>query len=217
MGNISLYFFSFLSISLLIIKNFLKIIFPVVLSIIILVIINVIINYDKYGRSVFRIFRKKSNPDYYDNLIFSTINHVKGNRKTIQLKNLFSDYLIIDEKGIFLLLLINESGVLSGDLESKYLNLKTSAKIMEIKNPYILVNEDLKKIYDKTGLKKIKPLIITKNDCIINLNTKDDIQFVKMEKLYEILSMQIGKLNHPKLDINHIYQLFKSTNYVKQE
>lgn len=205
----------FFSLTLYIFKKFLGYTLPIIIFVIILILTKIIFNYRRFGGSLFSIFKQKTRGNYHDDLIMSTIDNVKGIRKTIHLKNLFSNYLIIDEKGLFLLYYYNDNGILRGNINNEYLEIKTLETINKVKNPFFLIKEDLTKIKQKIITKKIVPLIITNTDCIMAVEGYTDIDFVKIDRLYEMLSLQIGKINKKQIDISETYQLFKSANYIK--
>ena len=82
----------------------------ILLIFLIIMIIKIIIEYKKYGKRIFQTFKKKDIPKAYDDILYISLNKIKGYKKIIKPTKLKSDYILIYSNGIVLFKLFSEQG-----------------------------------------------------------------------------------------------------------
>ena len=161
----------------LLIKYTLSILIPILILIVILVIIKTLFEYFKYGKKIFSAFEKKDIPKAYDDILFITLDKIKGNKKIIKPNKLKSDYIFIYSKGIVLLKLFNEQGAFK--YEDGYLYYDADKRIV---SPSICFNDDIEKIKNIIPDIPIKSYMVTPEKTYI-----DGINYVSISKIIYVL------------------------------
>lgn len=185
-----------------------KLLIPIILLIVVWVLFKILYNYFKYGKVEFDVFRKKEVTKTSD-LVINMLNNIEGKRKIYFLKNFYSDLIIIDKTGLYLLKIIKYNGYLIGDVKDKKLLNKINLKEEEeIDNPLILLEKD-KELLDSNLI--IKTILVTSNTVNIQITNLGYYKIVKLKDFYFTFSNLFkGKNIYNELEIKNIYNQIKA-------
>lgn len=189
-------------------KQTIKLLIPIILIIIIWIVFKIVYNYFKYGKVEFDVFRKKEVTKTSD-LVINMLNNIEGKRIVYFLKNMYSDLVIIDKSGIYLLKIVKYNGYLIGDINSKKLLNKINLKEeVEVDNPLILLDKD-KELLDSKLV--IKTILVTSNTVNIKIEDLKENKIVKLKDFYFTFSALFkDKEVYNDLEIKKIYNQIKA-------
>lgn len=172
--------------------------FLLLITVILIYIVIKEIKNRKYSRNPFRNIKEKTEIDY----VVMVINELKIYKKTI-IKN--DEILLISQKGIFFLKVLNYKDRVSGNLDSKYFDLELGIKKYKIRNKIINYEKEYIE-YKKLIEKEIKKYIVIRNDNNLIIKDLKDIKIVNLKKLY----YELDKYNivYTKKQVDTIYNNF---------
>ena len=183
-----------------------KIFLPIVIFVMIITTINILYKYSKYKSKLFPNFKKAQNPNYQRDIIVNSIEEISGYRKVIKLINYYSDLLIIDETGLYLVLYYNQAGTLKGFMNNKKLTLKRSEySYMDISNPFKMILEDEKKLTKKFGINITKKYIIFNNNCNVQVQGIKDIETVFLRNFNLALKKELNSNDIKRVKVDECY------------
>lgn len=166
-------------------------ILPLFLICLLLAGITTLYQYIKYGNRAFNVFKRKDISMNRDQLLFLSLDRIKGYKKIIKLPYLTSNYILIDKSGISLFELFLEKGIITGNEIDNELVLKQNKKdYKKTYNPFIPINNDeetLKNILPNININKY---IVTLDECLINVDS--NVKVIKYNRmLYNLKENQI--------------------------
>ncbi|MDD2180905.1 MAG: hypothetical protein PHW32_00890 [Bacilli bacterium] len=189
-----------------VITNIFKSLTPIFAIIMVITIVNILYRYSKYGSKILPKFKSPKIDDYQQNIMINSINKLGGNRKVISLTNCQSDLLIIDEKGIYLLLYYNEHGTLIGHITDQKLKLKKSEYVFtEVINPFQMILEDEIKLLKIIGEIPINKYIIFNNNCNVQVEDISNVETLLLRNSDHILKSELKKVAKKSIDVEEYY------------
>lgn len=184
---------------LVIFRVILPIFILIVLFTICYIIFKIIYTKKKYNFNHFDIFKKREKNNNEKNLIKLYFNNIRGYKKCIELeKNLF---IMINELGLYLLLFINETGVLAGNYHDEYLtDVKDNRKI---KNPLLKLKKYEEEIND------INYGVIVNYGCVLNVKNTKNIKIYEEQFFVNQISSDLGVIKrYSKDEVNKLYNKY---------
>ena len=170
----------------------------------IIISISIFILYLIYKYKKEKIKFKSANTSFTE-LCLPIIKEIDGYKKII----LRNDYIIlISEYGIFIIYVINKTGIISGNIKNNILTLSYSKNKFYIPNIFLEQDKLLLK-YQNIIKYQIEKYIITSNDCEVI------ISFENISKYKLFLGDFRRKYKNKKLtelEINNIYEIINNVN-----
>ena len=170
----------------------------------IIISISIFILYLIYKYKKEKIKFKSANTSFTE-LCLPIIKEIDGYKKII----LRNDYIIlISESGIFIIYVINKTGIISGNIKNNILTLSYSKNKFYIPNIFLEQDKLLLK-YQNIIKYQIEKYIITSNDCEVI------ISFENISKYKLFLGDFRRKYKNKKLtelEINNIYEIINNVN-----
>lgn len=180
-----------------------KVVIPIfiltALFIICYIMFKIIYTKKKYNFNHFEVFKKRNKTSNKNNLIKLYFDNIRGYKKYIELeKNLF---LMINELGLYLLLFINENGVLTGSYNDEYLiNVKDKCKI---RNPLL----KLKKYEEEFC--NVNYGVIINYSCVLNVKDAKNIKFYEEQFFVDQISAELGVIKkYTTKEVDNIYNTY---------
>jgi len=154
---------------------------PIILIWATYILVKLIYFYQKYGYLEFDLVEKRPITKFSD-LILMMLDKVKGYKKIYKPDNLYTDIIIIDKTGLYLLKLIKFQGVIVGDRKETILTNQINLnETIEIDNPFYLLDLDRQKLLEINPNLAIKIGLVTSNTVNIKVNkvSKEEVFFLK--------------------------------------
>lgn len=188
-----------------IIKVLLKIFIPIFIVVTILVIIKIIYRYKKYGKREFDVFRKHNNTKFSD-IVIDIIKKIDSNAYYLEKDNLYSDIVLINSTGIYLLKIMNYKGLITGTRNEKIMKNKVKRNIeLDLENPFYYIEEDKNKILNIDNTLIIHTLLITSNTVNVNIDSVSKEEVISLQNLY--YSMENYLKNNQIYDEKYISEI----------
>ena len=176
-----------------IIKTVFKILTPIFIVIFILVVIKIIYRYKKYGKAEFDVFKKHEKTKFSD-IIINIIKKIDNNAQCIEKENLYSDIVLVNNTGIYLLKIIKYKGLVNGKRSEKILKNKVKRNIeIEVENPFYYLEKDKNKILNIDNNLTINTILITSNTVNININNVNKNEIISLQSFYYTMENYLKK------------------------
>ena len=104
----------FISVLLVVISRSIQFLIPLVFILIVYIIGLIIYRYKRFGISEFRIFQHQKEPVKFSDMILYMLGKIPGYRRIIQNNKMYSDMILIDESGVYLLKMVKYNGSVRG-------------------------------------------------------------------------------------------------------
>lgn len=190
---------------MMILKHLWNLLMPIIIIVLIITLIKILIDYKKYGKKVFSLVKKNKNINITKQNLELSIKNLKSYYKLIRIdeKNL----ILILESGIYVIHLFEYDGLVSGDIDSKTINIreKTRAK-KEVINPVYIVKDIINKLKEKVD-DNINAYILLKNGCVFSILNRTNIKIISVNAFYYHLSKLNNNKKYDKNKIDEIYEI----------
>lgn len=133
-------------------------IIPIIIFYLLWTIFNIIRDYRKYGNKIFSAFKKYEGTGNLKDIIINILEQESTSKPFVVSKNA-NTFIVLTEKEIYGIVVIDFDGKLSGKINDEYLKIENKEK--KFLNPLCPFTKDLKKLKTKNII--IHPLVIKGN------------------------------------------------------
>lgn len=201
---------SILDVLELFIKTIFKIFTPIFIIIFVLIVFKIIYRYKKYGKSEFSVFKTHEKAKFID-IVIDIIKKIDIKAKLIQNNNLYSDIVLVNKTGIYLLKVIKFHGLINGKRTDKTLTNKIKNNIEEkIDNPFYYLEKDKDKILNIDNSLVIHTILVINNNVSIIIDNVNQKEIINLQNFYYTMENYLkSKSIYNEEEINKIINSIK--------
>ena len=175
----------FISVLLVVISRSIQFLIPLVFILIVYIIGLIIYRYKRFGISEFRIFQHQKEPVKFSDMILYMLGKIPGYRRIIQNNKMYSDMILIDESGVYLLKMVKYNGSVRGKRTDEQLQNQIGPnRSSNISNPFFLFEQDKLKIKQLCPMIEISTILVTNNNCSFIVDNVNQNEVISLQNFY---------------------------------
>ena len=176
---------TFISVLLVVISRSIQFLIPLVFILIVYIIGLIIYRYKRFGISEFRIFQHQKEPVKFSDMILYMLGKIPGYRRIIQNNKMYSDMILIDESGVYLLKMVKYNGSVRGKRTDEQLQNQIGPnRSSNISNPFYLFEQDKLKLRQISSTIEISTILVTNNNCSFIVDNVNQNEVISLQNFY---------------------------------
>lgn len=177
---------------------------PIIVLILIIMLVKILIDYMKYGKKIFRVFKKQNPLNISKVSLEISIKNLNVYYKIISLeKNCF---LLVLPSGLYILNVLDSEGIVTGKITDDKLVINANTKSQkQIDNPIVLVKKYIA-LYSKLVNEKIDGYVLLKKNCLFSVLNRTNIKVIPLNAFYYHFSKLVKNKKYDQTKIDNMYE-----------